>query len=293
MSVAVIIPIYNAQKYISEAIDSCLLQNEVKQIILVDDGSEDDSLKICQKIAKKYNHIYVHSHKKNKGRSAARNAGMKIVKESFFSFLDADDYFGKNRFVKPISFMNSHFEADGVYEAVASDLREGVSQENYQEITGIKKGILPEDLFSHLLLSDEHFSIIGCTFRASSIIDHFWFDESLGVGEDTDFLWQLARTQSLLGIHSEPTVVRRVHSGNTAFNKPLSIKGKYHLYKKWKNNLENTNLPKKIKKKIISSYSYYKSLYNSASGDHSLIEQRVYQGIEFLKRPSLWPSLFQ
>ena len=64
MSVAVIIPIYNAQKYISEAIDSCLLQNEVKQIILVDDGSEDDSLKICQKIAKKYNHIYVHSHKK-------------------------------------------------------------------------------------------------------------------------------------------------------------------------------------------------------------------------------------
>lgn len=92
MRFSVIIPIYNVENYLAECIDSVLAQNfRDYEIILVDDGSLDNSGKICDKYAEKYAQIKV-IHKENGGLSDARNFGMKEAKGEYLMFLDSDDY---------------------------------------------------------------------------------------------------------------------------------------------------------------------------------------------------------
>lgn len=90
--VSIIIPIYNTQKYMNKTIDSVMNQT-VKdiEIILVDDGSTDNSGKICDEYALKDNRIKV-IHKQNGGLSSARNAGTVASSGEYILFLDGDDY---------------------------------------------------------------------------------------------------------------------------------------------------------------------------------------------------------
>lgn len=92
IKVSVIIPVYNCEKYISRAIESVLSQTlKDIEIILIDDGSNDDSVKICDEYAKKKDNIKV-LHKKNEGAGMARNDGLKMAEGEFVAFLDSDDY---------------------------------------------------------------------------------------------------------------------------------------------------------------------------------------------------------
>lgn len=94
--VSVIVPIYNAEKYLSECISSVLSQSYKDfELILIDDGSTDRSLNICNEFAKKDLRITV-VHQENSGVSAARNNGLKNTKGEFVAFVDSDDYVEKN-----------------------------------------------------------------------------------------------------------------------------------------------------------------------------------------------------
>ena len=93
IKVSIIVPIYNTEAYIGEAIKSLEKQTLKEiQIILVDDGSTDTSGAICDEYAKKDKRILV-IHKKNGGQADARNEGMKVAKGKYIMFLDADDLF--------------------------------------------------------------------------------------------------------------------------------------------------------------------------------------------------------
>lgn len=95
---SIIIPIYNAENFLKRAVDSALNQNkELLEIILVNDGSTDNSGKICDEYAQKYDYIKV-IHKKNGGLSTARNAGLSVATGTHISFLDADDFFDTNTY---------------------------------------------------------------------------------------------------------------------------------------------------------------------------------------------------
>lgn len=90
--VSVIIPIYNVENYLSECIESVRKQSYKNlEIILVNDGSTDNSLKICKKYAKMDERIRI-INQKNSGLSAARNSGIEAAKGNYFFFLDSDDY---------------------------------------------------------------------------------------------------------------------------------------------------------------------------------------------------------
>lgn len=94
--VSIIVPIYNSEKYIAKCVESIINQTYRNiEIILVNDGSKDDSAKICDDWAKKDNRIRV-VHKVNGGVSSARNEGIKIAKGEFIQFVDADDYLDFN-----------------------------------------------------------------------------------------------------------------------------------------------------------------------------------------------------
>ena len=94
----VVIPVYNVEKYLKRCIESILIQEwKHYDILLVDDGSADNSPKICDDYAKAYDFISV-IHKKNGGLSAARNTGISNAEGEYVFFLDSDDWIEPNTF---------------------------------------------------------------------------------------------------------------------------------------------------------------------------------------------------
>lgn len=90
--ITVIVPIYNVEKYLKKCIESIINQTYKNlEIILVDDGSSDGSLKICNRYQKNDERIKV-VHKENGGLSSARNTGLDIANGDLISFVDSDDY---------------------------------------------------------------------------------------------------------------------------------------------------------------------------------------------------------
>lgn len=90
--ISIIIPIYNVEPYLDRCINSILVQTYTNiEIILVDDGSSDNSSKICEDFANKDERIVV-IHKKNGGQAEARNLGIDVCKGDYISFVDSDDW---------------------------------------------------------------------------------------------------------------------------------------------------------------------------------------------------------
>ena len=100
--VSIIVPIYNTEKYLKRCVDSILAQSyENLEVILIDDGSKDNSPAICDDYAKKDNRIVV-VHKQNGGLSSARNAGLNVATGDYIGFVDSDDFISPNMYKKLI-----------------------------------------------------------------------------------------------------------------------------------------------------------------------------------------------
>jgi glycosyltransferase involved in cell wall biosynthesis len=98
--ISVIVPVYNVEKYLNECVDSILAQTYKNlEIILVDDGSKDNSPRICDEYAAKHANIKV-IHKKNGGASTARNVGIDVAEGDMVAFLDSDDLFDEEMFTR-------------------------------------------------------------------------------------------------------------------------------------------------------------------------------------------------
>lgn len=90
--ISIIVPVYNAEKYLRRCIDSILQQTERNfEVVLIDDGSVDSSGIICDEVSQKDKRFHV-IHKANEGVSQARNNGLEIAKGEFITFIDSDDY---------------------------------------------------------------------------------------------------------------------------------------------------------------------------------------------------------
>lgn len=102
MKINIIIPVYNAEKYLKRSIE-CVLNQDYKNInlILVDDGSNDNSFYICKKYEQMDDRIIL-VHQDNLGVSEARNKGLEYVNDGYFTFLDADDYID-NKYVANVA----------------------------------------------------------------------------------------------------------------------------------------------------------------------------------------------
>lgn len=105
--ISVIVPIYNAETTLKKCIESILDQCGVAiELILVDDGSTDQSRKICDGFAARYSNIKVYS-QKNAGPSSARNKGLQLATGSFISFVDSDDYLEEQMYAQMMGVMRS------------------------------------------------------------------------------------------------------------------------------------------------------------------------------------------
>lgn len=190
MKISVIVPIYNAEKYLSACIESILNQTFTDfELILVNDGSTDGSFAICEQYRQKDSRIVI-INKPNGGSSSAKNEGMKIAKGEFIEFVDADD-------LLDTEYMESLAEG---FRNPQVDLCVGnvcMVKEKNGEIISENKMILHSGLFSlsdFLQFYPEYMprAVIGspCNklYRLEIIKQHhLQFDTSLKNNEDTRF----------------------------------------------------------------------------------------------------------
>ena len=225
MKISVITPVYNAENFIVQAVESALQFEEVWEIILVEDQSPDNALEVCRNLAEKHDRVKLiqHPDKKNHGAGASRNLGMENATGDFIAFLDADDYFLPNRFdAEKKMFQNP--EVDGVYGALGVHYYSEKAREQYfptygNTLTTVYKKHAPEDVFPGqigLRGSFGLFSIDALTLRKSSL-DKVkpWMKTHLRLHQDSEFLFRISYYLKLFpGILEEAVAVRGVHENN-------------------------------------------------------------------------------
>lgn len=223
INISVVIPVYNAKPYIQYAVESALAQEETYEVILVDDGSTDGGLAVCQELSQQYHKVklFQHPNGKNHGAAAARNLGIKNSSCSYVAFLDADDYFLLDRFSSTINVFHKYEDADGVYEAIGAAFQNNEVKEKFtkiftQELTTIREIIPPDQLFERLLRGGiGHFSLDGLTLKKKVFQKTGLFCENLKIFEDTEMMYRLCALSTLYhGNINQPVAIRRVHSSN-------------------------------------------------------------------------------
>src|SRR6056297_2118486 len=91
-NLSVIVPVYNGEKYLKSCLESLAVQTlDNMEVIIIDDGSTDDTTDIARTFEETYRHFRV-VRQQNSGRSAARNRGLDMAKGEFIAFVDADDF---------------------------------------------------------------------------------------------------------------------------------------------------------------------------------------------------------
>ena len=102
-----IIPVYNVESYLEQCVMSIMNQcvSEV-EVILIDDGSTDNSGKMCDAFAEKFHEVRA-CHQQNKGPSAARNLGLEVASGQYIAFVDSDDYVGKGSVERILSWIGN------------------------------------------------------------------------------------------------------------------------------------------------------------------------------------------
>lgn len=112
MNISIIMPAYNAEKYILEAIES--VQNQTYsnwELLILDDNSTDDTEKLVQKKILEDKRIFYYKNSKNKGVSYTRNKGINIAKGDWIAFLDSDDVWSKEKLEKQFLLIKNYPQA--------------------------------------------------------------------------------------------------------------------------------------------------------------------------------------
>lgn len=180
--VSVIIPVYNSEKYLSECLKSVANQSYHNiEIILIDDGSHDNSGTICDEFAAKDERIKV-IHKENGGVSSARNVGLAIMSGEYVTFVDSDDYIKNNMIEQMLSYQKNN-DADVVQIAFDRDPRLFESESVYDKNPKVING--DDNIKDFALGGFLHAEMWGKLYR-SSLFDNFDFDERFYYAEDLE-----------------------------------------------------------------------------------------------------------
>ena len=183
--ISVIIPVYNAEQWLTRCIDSLISQTvfQEMEIIVIDDGSQDSSGKIIDSYAMKYPNI-ICKHIQNGGVSNARNTGLDLCSGEYVTFVDADDYFDNCFIEKMFSAMDD--DCDIVCSGFIAEYG-GTNvircPKNYSVLDN--KAIIREFLVADQLEPNVNDKL----FRRSAIGEKR-FDTSIAIAEDKYFLFQ-------------------------------------------------------------------------------------------------------
>lgn len=196
--VSILIPVFNVADYLSQCLDSVLAQTYRQlQIVLVDDGSTDQSLALCQAYAQKDNRVEVY-HQKNGGVASARNCLLSHIRGDFFLFIDSDDWLELDMVEYLVSFQqesSAEITTCGIAHdsiiptSILSDNRIVLSQPEAVKLFlfhKIFRGSLWNKLFKYSILNQDRFNV------------------QISYGEDALFCWHLLQKSYHVAFSNRP-----------------------------------------------------------------------------------------
>ena len=247
--VSVIIPCFNAERWIAEAIDSCLSQTYPHvEVIVVDDGSTDGSLALVESYGKE---IHIETGP-NQGGNRARNRGFRSSRGEYIQFLDADDYLLPEKIQRQVGFLEE-FDADVVYGDWRHRFHEpdGSSHLGEVQISGEQMDVLES------LLAGWWVAPSALLWRRGTVLNTGGWDEALFAAQDRDFFTTVALREADIryqpGCHS----VYRRHGNETVSSGDLVrwLENHRRVLEKAEHRLEATDrLLPRYRKALAKSY---------------------------------------
>ena len=224
--VSVITPVYNAERYVEQAVTSAAELPQVDEILLINDFGPDNSWEVCRKLAGKFRQVRLleHPDKHNHGAAASRNLGIRESRCDFIAFLDADDWYLPDRFVADEQILMSDSSIDGVYNALGNyyeseSLRSMWLSQGRPDVMTLS-AVVPSEELARVLLHNHpfvvgEFSTDTITVRKRFFASCGYFHTSLKLQQDTH-LWKRMSVAGRLaaGNITAPVAVRRVHPEN-------------------------------------------------------------------------------
>ena len=215
-----IIPVYNAAKYLSECLESLIARNrEDYEIILVNDGSTDNSAYICEQYSKEYKQILFYS-KENSGVSDTRNKGIELSSGEYIAFIDSDDYVESGYIDTIISLLD--YKADiyiygyheqnekGIFTKIITQLESGMQ---------VMDSTICENIFSEL-----HYQVWNKIFKAEIVKKNgIKFDLNLRISEDLKFWVDYFYYISNLYIWNKPIYYYRYNANGAVRKKSMDV----------------------------------------------------------------------
>jgi len=199
--VSIIIPTYNRGVLLHKAIDSVLAQTfSDYELIIVDDGSTDGTRDVVARYGSgKIRYIF----QENKGKSAARNLGIKLADGEYIAFLDSDDMFLPSKLQLQVEVLDAHGSCGFIY-SYASNVDESGNLLNYH-FEGNLSGWIYPDL---LLIKNNCIATPTVMVRAAVLAEIGGFDESMHICEDLDLWRRIARRYQVLQVREPLAIVR-------------------------------------------------------------------------------------
>lgn len=223
--VSIIVPIYNAEKYLKQCIESILQQKfAMLELILVNDGSTDESLEICREYARCDRRIKVID-KKNTGVSDTRNVGIDNACGKYVQFVDADDYLKEGA----LEHIEKALRRDSYPDMLIwgfSSVGERAIANDTKLLENNRAGFEAQELLSKLLSIEEDDRFLGfvwrSTFKRSMLNEHsIRFCPKLKMSEDYKFLLDALMVSGHVSVLKEELYVYRANEGSaTARYKP-------------------------------------------------------------------------
>ena len=259
--VSIIIPVYNTGRYLKEAVDSAVNQiYKNKEIIVVDDGSTDNTKKVVEPYLNSGKMKYIYQ--ENKGVAGARNTGIKAAKGEFIAFLDSDDIFLPDKIEKQVEILKNAPDFD-----IVCCVTGHFFDDDKENIRTFKNKPITDDQLKNL--SKGNFININTALVRRGIVEKILFDENLRTSEDWDFWIRVHLSGHKFLFHDDVLVLTRIRKDSLQSNFVLQKKNDIHVLKK---NFEKVPLkfyiklgfsyllfifPKSIRKKFINFLRYY------------------------------------
>jgi len=215
MGVSVIIPILNMEKYLTGAIDSVFAQTYIDwELILVDDGSTDDSSSISLNYVKHYpDRVKYFRHEKCRGASAARNLGVSKAKYELIAFLDADDIWLPDKMTKQVAILESQPEVGMVYCPMLYFSDNDYENKIIQSLGRVKEGTYLPPTLTIEFLQDPMITPgpQATLIRREALLEIGGFEEKFKQVFTDQSLWVKVTLKWPVFVQTEPLVLYRKH----------------------------------------------------------------------------------
>lgn len=256
--VSIIVPIYNTEYYVEKCLRSLICQDYANlEIILVDDGSSDNSVQICENIRKIDERIKIIK-KQNEGVSATRNIGVQEAAGEYIIFVDADDWLEKNA----VSYLVNLCLKNQADCAIANYF---INEDSVQKVVTQEECFLKKESFQFLFEREMPVAVWAKIFKRSIVIENaIKFPRDIYVGEDLVFLVNYLCKSNICVFGTEPIYHYRISGKNSyaaEVNRAIELKSSYVYPEKMKTEIEAWKITIKMCEGIIeTSFLYAKFL---------------------------------